>query len=178
MLVLPRDVDDLIYFSSRNLARVSSAHAHALAVYLQHYQRRFLAAHAEHSLEHDDDKVHRRVIVIQQDHLEQWRRFDTRLLDFENAAIVLLSRHRFAGPSGTWGQCLMIATDFSRGKPMDGPPLDARATARVKVPFFGALSPGVWSRPRVLLSDGTSEATCSRPVRQAHLFIPVRNMLY
>ena len=58
---------------------------------------------------------------------------------------------------------------------MDGPPLDARATPRVKVPLFGALSACC---RRALVSDGTSEATGSRPARQTHLFIPVRNTLY
>src|SRR5206468_2958225 len=81
-------------------------------------------------------------------------------------------------PRQSWGQCLMIATDFSRGKPMDGPPLDARATPRVKVSLFGALSTRPRSGLRALWSAGAQEATRSRPVRQAHLFIPVRNMLY
>src|SRR5437868_12452785 len=120
MLVLPRDVDDLIYFSSRNLACVRPANAHALAVYLKHYQRRFFTAHAEHSLEHDDDKVHRRVVVVQQNHLEQRRRLDTRLLDFENAAIVLLRGHRFGVPHRTWVNGWWFAPVFPRGRRMTG----------------------------------------------------------
>src|SRR5438309_8618242 len=42
-------------------------------------------------------------------------------------------------PCRTWGQCLMIATVFSRGRPIGGRRLDARATPRVVIPLFGAL---------------------------------------
>ena len=94
---------------------------HALAVNLQHHQCGFFATHGEHSLEHDDDKVHRRVIIVQQNDLEQRRRLDPRPLGFENAAILLLCGHRLPGPLSNVGSMFDDCNSFFKGK-ADGRP--------------------------------------------------------
>ena len=79
-------------------------------------QRGFFATHGEHSLEHDDDKVHRRVIVVQQNDLEQRRRLDPRPLGLENAAILLLCGHRLPGPLSNVGSMFDDCNSFFKGK--------------------------------------------------------------
>ena len=76
MLVLARDVDHLFDLRRGDFAGVRAAHAHAFAMHLQHHLRRLLATHGEYSLQHDDHKVHRRVVVVQQHDLVQRRRLD------------------------------------------------------------------------------------------------------
>src|SRR5579864_2510273 len=119
MLMLACEVDDLVHLARRHFARVRAANPHALAVNLQHDLRRFFPTHAEHSLEHDHDKVHRRVIVVQQDDLVQRWRLYPGPFRLEHASVLLLVGHRVSRKPN-WGPCLMLATIFSSGKPMDG----------------------------------------------------------
>src|SRR5271169_1295373 len=84
VLVPARDVQHLIDFRGGDLARVGSAHTHAFAVNLQHHLGRLFPAHRKHSLQHHDDKVHRCVVVIEQNNLVQRRGFEPDLLDLEN----------------------------------------------------------------------------------------------
>src|SRR5215472_15061623 len=93
VLMLARDVNDLIDLGRRHLARVGAANPHPFAVHLQHHLSRFLATHREHSLQHHDHKVHRGVVVVQQDNLVQRRRLQTGLFDLENAPVLMLNRH-------------------------------------------------------------------------------------
>src|ERR1051326_1524814 len=65
VLMLARDVEHLFDFGGGNLARIRAADSHAFAVNLQHHLGRLFTAHREHSLQHDDDKVHRCVIVVE-----------------------------------------------------------------------------------------------------------------
>ena len=88
--MLPREIDHLIDLGRGDLAHIRSAHPHPLAMHLQHHLRGLFPAHRENSLQHDNDKVHRCVIVVQQQHLVQRRRLGSDFLDLEKAAVLLL----------------------------------------------------------------------------------------
>src|SRR4029079_12450635 len=154
VLVLAREVDHLLDLRARDLARIRPAHPHSFAVNLKHHLRGFFPAHAEHSLEHDDDKVHRRVVVVQQDDLVKRRRLGARPLRLEHAAVLLLVGHR-ALRKPNWGSCLTIATHFSRGNPMDGSPPRRRLLAQRRwgVPSVRPPRPGMRS-PRNIYTRG------------------------
>src|SRR6202158_3803127 len=93
MLMSACDAQRLIYFRCGNFASVRSAHSHAFTMNLQHDLCRLLPAHRKHSLQHDDHKVHRCVIVVQQNDLVQRRGFEPGLLYFENIAVLFVFGH-------------------------------------------------------------------------------------
>src|SRR5262249_43898666 len=116
VLVLSREIDDLIDFRSSDFPHVRTAHSHSFPMHLQHHLRRLLAAHRENSLQHDNDKVHWRVVVVEEHYLVQRRRLDSGFLGLEYPAVLLLVRHFPLRAARPW-MCLwlMIATDISRG---------------------------------------------------------------
>src|SRR5439155_1182558 len=63
------DVQHLIDLSCGHFASIGPTNTHAFAVNLQHHLGRFFSAHCKHSLQHHDDKVHRCVVVVEQDDL-------------------------------------------------------------------------------------------------------------
>src|SRR5581483_8319552 len=139
MLVSPRDVDHLVDLRRRNLARVRSAHAHSLPMHLQHDLCSLFPAHCKNSLQHHDDKVHRSVVVVEQQHLIQRRRLEPGFLGLEDAAVLLLVRHlSLRKKRGSIALCLMIATHFSRGSRFAGRRLDVGRTKRVQNALFGS----------------------------------------
>ena len=94
--------------------------------------RGLFPAHREYSLQHHDDKVHRGVVVVEQDDLVQRRRLETGLFDLENAPVLMLNRHAAPETRGPMPQCLMIATVFSRGTRNLAATLDFRVAKRVQ----------------------------------------------
>lgn len=57
---------DLANFGFRNLPRVDAAYADSLLVYVQHDPRRFFAVLIEEALQHNDDELHRGVVIVEQ----------------------------------------------------------------------------------------------------------------
>ena len=77
-----------------NFSCVRSAHSHAFAMHLQHHLGCLFAAHRKHSLQHHDDKVHWRVVVVEQNNLIQRRGFKPGLLDLENVPFLIVFHYR------------------------------------------------------------------------------------
>jgi len=105
-----RKVHDLRHFSFGDLVSVNSAFADAMVMDVQHDPRRRLPVFVEESLQHMDDKFHRGVVVIEQQHPVKTRFLDLRL-GFRNdrgawptrlvtSFAVIVSRARRAGHPG------------------------------------------------------------------------------
>src|SRR6476619_7085808 len=79
----------LRYFSLSHLVSVDSTDANALLVDMQHNPSRLFGRLIEEALEHVDDEVHRRVVVVEKQHLVQARplRLRTRLGDDLSAGV-------------------------------------------------------------------------------------------
>ena len=84
MLMPSRKIQHLVDLRGGNLSGIRTANSHAFAMHLQHHLRRLFATHGKHSLQHHDDKVHRRVVVVEQNNLVERRGFELGLLDLEN----------------------------------------------------------------------------------------------
>lgn len=80
---------DLGYLGFRDLARKHTAHALSARMHVQHDLGRTFAIEAEECFEHDDHEIHRREIVVEQDHLiERWtHNLRPSLLDGETWAV-------------------------------------------------------------------------------------------
>src|SRR3954471_6345006 len=74
MLMLSGVCRDLLHFGGGNVVRIDPADADAFPVDLQHHLGSPFAGHPKELLEHQHDKLHRRVIIVQQHDLEHWRR--------------------------------------------------------------------------------------------------------
>src|SRR5258705_2249794 len=92
MLVLSRVCRHLLHFGGRDIVRVNPAYTDALAMHLQHHLGGPLARHAEELLQHHDDELHRRVVVIEQHDLEHRRRLQLAALRLQYG-VVLVLRH-------------------------------------------------------------------------------------
>ena len=66
----------LLHLGCGDVARKYSADTHAFAVDLEHDLRGLFERHAEESLEDEDHKLHRRVVVVEKHDLEQGRRLE------------------------------------------------------------------------------------------------------
>ena len=91
--MLAGNVHDLVDLCGGDFPRVRPAYPHALAMHLQHNLSRLLSAHGEYSLQHHDHKVHRCVVVVEQDNLKQRRWLEAGLFGLENAPVLVLDRH-------------------------------------------------------------------------------------
>jgi hypothetical protein len=70
MLVLAGVVHDLIDLGGSNIARENPAYSAPLGVHFEHDLRRSLAIEAEKFLQHLNDELHGREIVVMHHHLE------------------------------------------------------------------------------------------------------------
>src|SRR5262245_45156149 len=75
MLMLAGEVHDLSDLGFRNFICVDAALPDTVLVHMQHDPGRLLAAFLEEALEHVDDELHRRVVVVEQEHPVQARPF-------------------------------------------------------------------------------------------------------
>jgi len=64
-----REFNDLGHFSFRNLERKNATNAHAVTMDMQHDFHGILAALGEEFLQNVDDELHRRIVVVEQQHL-------------------------------------------------------------------------------------------------------------
>jgi len=73
MLVLLREVHHLRDFGFRNFIGKNAADPDTLLVDMQHHPGRLIGVHLKKRLKDMDDKFHRRVIIVQQQHfIEAW----------------------------------------------------------------------------------------------------------
>ena len=68
--------NDLCHFCFRHLIGEDAANTHTVTVDMQHHFHRILAVFGKEFLEDMNDEFHRRIIVIQQQHLVERRLFD------------------------------------------------------------------------------------------------------
>src|SRR5690606_21299378 len=84
-----------------DLVGVHAAHSFAPSVNLQHNARGRRAIHAEDAFQHIHDELHRRVVVVQQDHLIKRRSLEFRLGDlFDQLAPVSYALVAHRHPNG------------------------------------------------------------------------------
>ena len=93
MLMLLRVRPHLLHFRCGNILGVDAAYSHTFAVYLEHDLRGPLTAQGENPLQHQNDEVHRCVIVIQKQNLEHRRRFGPAFLGLKDRVFALPRRH-------------------------------------------------------------------------------------
>ena len=72
----PREFNDLGDFCLRHFKGEDAADAHAMAMDMQHYLDRVLTAFGKELFQDMNNEFHRRVIVIQQQHLVERRLFN------------------------------------------------------------------------------------------------------
>ena len=89
MLVRTRELIDLGYLGFSDLARENTANSLATCMHMQHDLGRSLAIQVEKRFQHHDHEIHRREIIVEQDHLIQRRACDfrSRFLDCESWAM-------------------------------------------------------------------------------------------
>lgn len=69
MLVLCSEIHDLGHFGFGHFICEYAAHADAFLVDMQHHAGRLIGIHREESLQHMDYKLHRRVVIVEQQYL-------------------------------------------------------------------------------------------------------------
>src|SRR5215467_5587914 len=69
MLVATREFNDLRHFGFRDVVGENAADAHAVTVDMEHDFDRCLAILVEDLLQDVNDELHRRVVVVEQEHL-------------------------------------------------------------------------------------------------------------
>jgi len=69
----PRIIDHLIDLGLSDLKCIYAAYAHSATVDVQHYLSGILTAFREETLQHVNDELHRRVIIVQHQHFVQCR---------------------------------------------------------------------------------------------------------
>src|SRR5258706_12491529 len=97
MLVLARVARDLLHLGRCHVVWIDAADAHAFAVNLEHHLGRPLPGHAEELLQHQNDELHRRVVVVQQQNLVHRRKLDFRLFCLEYRVVLVLHDLRCSG---------------------------------------------------------------------------------
>ena len=88
MLVIASVCSDLGHFSLCYLEGKNSTHTLTLGMDLQHYARRCRTVQSEELFKNVDDKLHRSVVVIEENHLVQGGLFDLRPGFFDDDAAV------------------------------------------------------------------------------------------
>jgi len=73
MLMIPRKRHHLCHFGFGDFVRVNAAFSDTVMVDVQHDQGRVLFRAVEEMHDHVNDKLHRRVIIVEQKHPEQIR---------------------------------------------------------------------------------------------------------
>ena len=66
----------LLNFGAGQVTRKYATYPSPLLVHLQHYHGCLFAAHAEKLLKHDDDEIHRRVVIVQKHYFIERGRLD------------------------------------------------------------------------------------------------------
>ena len=89
--VVAGEVHDLRHLRLRHFESIDPADADALLVDMQHDAGRLLASLAEEPLEHVHDEFHRRVVVVEQQHLVQRRLLGLRLRAGNDPCLILVS---------------------------------------------------------------------------------------
>ncbi|EXI76775.1 MAG: hypothetical protein AW07_00174 [Candidatus Accumulibacter sp. SK-11] len=74
VLVAACETCDLFYLGGSDVARVNATDPSAFRVHFEHDPRCLFTIHCKEPLQNDDHEVHRREIIVQQQHLVQWRR--------------------------------------------------------------------------------------------------------
>ena len=100
-----------------DVPRKNAADALALSMHCEHNMGRLFAVHAEKNLQHFHDKLHRRVVVVDQYHFEQRRALEFRSGLFEcqtTRGILLLVTHTPRNASGDQFHGLSLFA-FSQG---------------------------------------------------------------
>src|SRR2546426_8941530 len=92
VLVLPGVCRDLLHLGGRDIAGIDPTDANAFPMHFQHDLGGPFPAHAEELLQHHDHEFHRRVVIVQQHHLEHRRRLQLAALSLEYG-VVLVLRH-------------------------------------------------------------------------------------
>src|SRR5512132_2271383 len=90
MLVFARIAGDLLHLGRGHVVRIDAANAHAFAVNLEHHLGCPLPGHAEEFLQYQNDELHRRVVVVEQQNLVHRRKLDLRLLCLEYRVVLVL----------------------------------------------------------------------------------------
>lgn len=91
--MLPGVRADLFDFGRRYVTRINSAYTSTIPMNLEHDLSGLFAAEGKKFLQHYDDKIHGRVIVIQKQNLEHRRRLDLGLFRLQNRAFAMPYRH-------------------------------------------------------------------------------------
>ena len=73
MLVGSGEFVDLGYFGFRNFAREYTTYTFSARMYVQHYLGCTFAVKVKECFKHNDHKVHRREVIVEQDHLVKRR---------------------------------------------------------------------------------------------------------
>src|SRR5258707_8166566 len=92
MFVAASEIDHLIHLGFRNFIGIDTAHADTAAMHMEHDARRIFAALAEEPLQHMDDELHRRVVVIEQKHLVHRGLLGLRLALDDDAGLAVVLR--------------------------------------------------------------------------------------
>ena len=92
MLVATGIIHHLRHFGFRNLVAEDTNHREAFLMHLQHNFKGLRMVHAKEPLQHDDNKFHRCVIVVQQQHLIARRPLGTRAGLGQKAKVALIVR--------------------------------------------------------------------------------------
>ena len=85
----PRKFVDVGHLGFRDLAREYPANTLAASMHVQHDLGRAFTIHGEKRLQNRDHEIHRREVIVEQDHLVQRRthHLRTRLLDGETVSV-------------------------------------------------------------------------------------------
>jgi len=93
--MLARKVHDLRNLRLGHFVGENPTDADAVLMHMQHHPRRILTAHVEDALQNMNDKLHGRVVVIEQEHLVERRLFGLRLRLGDDARICSATPRRF-----------------------------------------------------------------------------------
>lgn len=87
--MFPGQIGNLFHLAGGNVASVNPADATALGVYFEHDTHGAFLIHPEDALQHMNDKVHGREIVIEQQHLVERRRSNDGVFAFKERGAFL-----------------------------------------------------------------------------------------
>lgn len=89
MVALAGIIIHLIHLTFRNVPRIDPANTLAARMHMQHYLGGLISIHSEKNLEHFNNKLHGRVVVIQQHHPIERRLFDLWGSRFDRQPIIM-----------------------------------------------------------------------------------------
>ncbi len=85
--------ENLLNFGGGNITRKHPADTHTLPMNFEHDLRGLFTTFVKKILQYDDDKIHRRVVIIQQHHLIHRWWLKLGLLYFKYGIVVMLGCH-------------------------------------------------------------------------------------